>query len=66
MMTLTYHIIIITNFITISFKILKKSTIILACSPILPIVIPKAMKNPMRPVERILPSDSFMKLFLKL
>lgn len=46
----TYHIIMITNFITISFKMLKKSTISLACSPIFPMAMPKAMKNPIRPV----------------
>lgn len=42
--------IMITNFITISFKMLKNSTISLACSPIFPMAMPKAMKNPIRPV----------------
>lgn len=46
----TYHMIMITNFITISFKMLKNSTISLACSPIFPMAMPKAMKNPIRPV----------------
>lgn len=49
----TYHMIMITNFITISFKMLKNSTISLACSPIFPMAMPKAMKNPIRPVEWI-------------
>lgn len=40
----------VTNFITISFRMLKKSTIILACSPIFPIAMPKAIKNPIKPV----------------
>lgn len=46
----TYHMIMITSFITISFKMLKNSTISLACSPIFPMAMPKAMKNPIRPV----------------
>ena len=49
----TYHMIMITNFITISFKMLKNSTINLACSPIFPMAMPKAMKNPIRPVGGI-------------
>jgi len=44
--------IIVTNFITISFRILKKSTIILACSPIFPIAMPKAIKNPIKPIGK--------------
>lgn len=48
----TYHMIMVTNFITISFRMLKKSTIILACSPIFPIAMPKAIKNPIKPVGK--------------
>lgn len=44
--------IIVTNFITISFRMLKKSTIILACSPIFPIAMPKAIKNPIKPIRK--------------
>lgn len=44
--------IIVTNFITISFRMLKKSTIILACSPIFPIAMPKAIKNPIKPIGK--------------
>jgi hypothetical protein len=46
----TYHMIMITNFITISFRMLKNSTISLACSPIFPMAMPKAIKNPIRPM----------------
>ncbi len=45
----TDHMIMITSFITISLSMLKNSTMSLAFSPILPIEIPKAMKNPIRP-----------------
>lgn len=48
----TYHMIMITSFITISFRMLKNSTISLACSPIFPMAMPKAMKNPIRPVGK--------------
>lgn len=45
----TYHMIMITSFITISLRMLKNSIISLALSPILPIQTPKAMKNPIIP-----------------
>lgn len=47
----TYHIIAPTSLITISFRTLKNSNISLALSPILPIITPKATKNPIKPVE---------------
>lgn len=45
----TYHMIAPTSFMTISFSTLKNSNISLALSPILPMMTPKATKNPIKP-----------------
>ncbi len=45
------HMIMPTSLITISLRTLKNSSISLAFSPIFPMQIPNATKNPMRPTE---------------
>lgn len=45
----THHIIMETIFIMISLRMLKKSAMTFALSPILPMHIPKVMKKPIRP-----------------
>lgn len=48
----TYHMIMMTSFITISLRMLKNSIINLARSPILPMQMPNAIKKPIRPVRK--------------
>lgn len=46
----TDHMIMMTSFITISLRMLKNSIMSLAFSPIFPMQMPNAIKNPIRPV----------------
>lgn len=48
---ISYHMIMITRFITISLRMLKNSSMSLALSPIFPMQMPKAMKKPITPAS---------------